>query len=176
MEVEISQKDGSRLSKADFEVVRREVISLSQRPEGLQPKDLLERARPTTSPLHKFFEWDDREAAEKYRLEQARKLIYTVTIRVIEDGKEPIRGNFAIRVIDIESGTSTYRPLHEAMNDPLQRAQIVRRAMEEYAAWENRYHHLEELKDLFEAGDTVRRKIQNLLRRATTVVRRRARE
>jgi hypothetical protein len=44
----------------------------------LQPFDVVEAARDPGSPLHDSFEWNDSVAAERYRLEQARRLIRTV--------------------------------------------------------------------------------------------------
>jgi len=172
MDVEIAKREGSRYSKADFEVIRKEIINLSSRPEGVRPEDLLERAREENSPLHKFFEWDDAAAAEKYRLEQARKLIYTVTIRIIEDGHDPIRGNYAVRVVDINTGGSTYRPIQDVMNDPLQRGLVLQRALAEFLAWQTRYEHLTELAEIFRVGNVLRKKIQATAKRVTTVVRR----
>ena len=36
------------------------------------PQTLVNAARSRSSPLHKYFEWDDQKAAEKYRVTQAR--------------------------------------------------------------------------------------------------------
>jgi hypothetical protein len=36
---------------------------------------VLDAARPESSPIHDCFDWDDSEAAEKWRLEQARVTI-----------------------------------------------------------------------------------------------------
>ena len=46
----------------------------------IQPERVVEVASDTSSPLHRHFEWDDSEAAHEYRLEQARRLIRSVTI------------------------------------------------------------------------------------------------
>jgi hypothetical protein len=43
---------------------------------------VVEAARPKDSPLHGFFEWDNRQAADSYRLTQARTLIRKVRIEV----------------------------------------------------------------------------------------------
>lgn len=168
MEVEIAKREGSRVSKADFEVIRKAVVDLSARPEGVRPEDLLEEARSAKSPLHKFFEWDNDVAAEKYRIEQARKLIYTVTIRIIEDGHEPMRTNYAVRVVDIARG-SVYRPIQDVMDNPAQRAQIVQRALLELQMWESRYESIVEFASIFAATKEARNKVKNLLRKSTTV-------
>ena len=47
---------------------------------GLSPATLLEASRSESAPLHGEFEWNDSEAAEKYRLHQAAGLIRNLTI------------------------------------------------------------------------------------------------
>ena len=44
---------------------------------------VLDAARPASSPIHDCFDWDDSEAAEKWRLEQARELIRRVKIELV---------------------------------------------------------------------------------------------
>lgn len=51
----------------------------------LTATDVVEAARIETSPLHRYFEWDDDAAAEAYRIEQARRLIRSVKVIVTED-------------------------------------------------------------------------------------------
>ena len=54
----------------------------------LDPKDVVEEARNPQSPLHKSFTWNDDEAAEQWRLQQARQLIRSVKIERIENVQE----------------------------------------------------------------------------------------
>jgi hypothetical protein len=55
----------------------------------ITPEAVVDKARPPTSIIHKCFEWDDKNAAEKYRLHQAGNLIRNlVVVNVIEN--EPI--------------------------------------------------------------------------------------
>ena len=54
----------------------------------ITPRALVEAARGEESALHDYFEWDDSEAAEKYREMQARALLRSCTRReVIEHRK-----------------------------------------------------------------------------------------
>lgn len=48
----------------------------------LTPAEVLEEARNPESPLHDQFTWDDTEAAEKYRLGQASRLIVRLRVNV----------------------------------------------------------------------------------------------
>lgn len=54
---------------------------------NLTPDAVLEDARSKKSPLHDCFEWDDSEAAHRYRLEQARTLIRSVRVEVTTESK-----------------------------------------------------------------------------------------
>ena len=71
------------------EAIISELRTIAAKNDGLlKPEDVVESARPINSPLHTRFTWDDTEAANQYRLQQARQLIRT-TIQYIEvDGKD----------------------------------------------------------------------------------------
>jgi hypothetical protein len=79
----------------------------------LRPPDVVNAARPEESPLHSHFEWDDSEAAEEYRLYQARYLIRN-TPRVTFDDGEPMHRYISVRVVPkIESYYTTPERLIE---------------------------------------------------------------
>jgi hypothetical protein len=75
----------------------------------LYPTDVVEAARDPKSPLHSRFEWDDGEAAEKWRLEQARVLI-RVYVHVIADPQT----NKVVRIRNyahLRNDGAGYRPI-----------------------------------------------------------------
>jgi len=45
-------------------------------------------ARKIKSPLHRFFEWDDTQAAREHRLYQARNLLNSYKVVIVSNGKE----------------------------------------------------------------------------------------
>jgi len=52
-------------------------------PHGsLTAKEVLDLARPKSSPIHSHFDWNDSEAAESWRLHQARMLIACVVVEI----------------------------------------------------------------------------------------------
>lgn len=53
-----------------------------RRKHRLTGEDLLEVARPESSPIHGAFEWDDSVAGEEYRLIQARNLCRAIAVKV----------------------------------------------------------------------------------------------
>lgn len=63
-------------------VIRERLREIEQRTGMLTPDAVLKDAKSKESPLHQLFEWDDRKAAAKWRLEQARDLIVTVHVKI----------------------------------------------------------------------------------------------
>ena len=76
----------------------------------LRPENVVETARPPKSSLHGFFTWDNSEAAEKWRLEEARTLIRTVTIVNVQDN-EVFWTPVFVRDITIPSDEQGYRDI-----------------------------------------------------------------
>lgn len=60
--------------------VREELLRLQTEEGSLRPDDVVYAARDPDSILHTLFEWDDTLAAEKYRKNQARRLIRDVYV------------------------------------------------------------------------------------------------
>jgi hypothetical protein len=96
-------KTGARVTGVKPAVVARELKRL-EKTGRLQPPDVLDAARPETSPLHPAFEWDDGEAAEQFRLIQARQLIRAVV--VISKGQTP-RSVY----VHVQSDENHYEPM-----------------------------------------------------------------
>lgn len=64
-------------------VINRELTAIAAKKNGrLTPEEVVDEARDKDAPLHSFFEWDNKRGAEKYRLEQARRMIRGVTLVV----------------------------------------------------------------------------------------------
>lgn len=51
----------------------------------LRPTDVVGAARDPKSVLHGEFEWDDTVAAERFRIDQARTLISSVSVTVVDE-------------------------------------------------------------------------------------------
>jgi hypothetical protein len=115
---------------------------------------VLEDARPEDSPLHKAFEWDDRTAAEEYRRRQASDMLRCLQVvdEAVHGELGPVR--YLISVSPTEDTKPRYReywPLQEALADPVRREEVLRRAMQELAAFQAKYQQLHELDRIFAA-------------------------
>jgi hypothetical protein len=60
-----------------------EIKAIESRAGRLTPEQVIEAAEPEGSALHACFDWDDTEAARKWRMEQAREIIRSVRIEVV---------------------------------------------------------------------------------------------
>lgn len=62
------------------------LIALSEQHGGnITPELVVRAAKSKDSPLHDYFDWDDKVAGGKWRIEQARELIRSVRIIVTSD-------------------------------------------------------------------------------------------
>ena len=84
--------------------------------------EVLDYARSKVSPIHKLFDWNDKTAAEKHRLEQARYFIRCYVV-VRETRSETTRtlGNINVSTTD----TRVYVSADAAMDDPQLREIVV---------------------------------------------------
>jgi hypothetical protein len=65
-------------------VIGEELTAIFMRRGELTAAIVVDEATPEDSPLHGQFTWDDLEAAHQHRLAQARQLIRSVKIHVVE--------------------------------------------------------------------------------------------
>jgi hypothetical protein len=135
----LAQKVGERLNE------------LEKQYGEITPELVLDDARSANSLLHRFFTWDDSQAAHAHRLWQARQLIGRVHVRIIEDGKDrnPVRAFINLKKDDGQSYTNTV----SALSDEFKRAQILKRARDELIGWRNRYDDLQEFAGVVMAID-----------------------
>jgi hypothetical protein len=125
----------------------------------LKAEDVVDTARSKKSPLHEYFDWEDGEAAQKWRLHQARQLI-RVTVRVITPAKPPVRVFVSLRA-DREDDGGGYRFLTAVLSDSERRNQLLTDALAELKTFEVKYRELVELADVFVSIQKTRRKLMD---------------
>lgn len=116
---------------------------------SVSPEEVLNKARDKKTELHKCFEWDDKVAGEKYRLQQARMIINLLVIVPKKEDSEPVR------VFQITSQKNTYQPTRLFMQQPDEYQRLLKRAKDELTAIRNRYKMLSELENVFDAIDEL---------------------
>lgn len=123
------------------------------------PSVLLDDARDPSSPFHAYFEWDDGEAAERYRLSQASQLIRRwkgSIVRIDAQAKvvtfETVRRVQSPHAQREKSGNS-YETVESIMGDPAKRADMIRTVLRELSAYRRRYAELVALSEVWRAID-----------------------
>ena len=110
----------------------------------LRPELVVDESREESAILHRCFQWDDKTAAESYRKEQARKLIDSIQVVIVNsDVHYSVRAFVNVRQADDEK--RSYTPLTEAIHDEKMYADLLAQAKEEMSSFVTKYSQLEEL-------------------------------
>lgn len=132
---------------------RAELEALFGQHGTVTPAQVLEFASDPTTALHSAFTWDDTEAATRYRVIEAQRLIRrTFVVLSVPGANEERRVHMAVS-LPADRGAVGYRLMSEVLNDPEQRDQLLRAAMRELAAFRKKYGALSELAELFAVMD-----------------------
>lgn len=71
---------------------------------------LLNEATPTASPIHGFFEWDDTEAAHRYRLQQATAMIIASKfIVMLKEREHDAPQNVIARPVEVRNLVNVFK-------------------------------------------------------------------
>jgi hypothetical protein len=145
-------KQGSRLTDDDATKIVGPVIECIATANGgkATPKAVLDAARVQSSPIHRFFEWDDAKAAEAYRLDQASYLIRSIEVQYTGKPEDRVRAFHIVRSED----ASGYAPIGTILSSQDMTKQLIQRAKAELASWARRYQsiqHAVEISGIFAA-------------------------
>lgn len=90
---------GATYSDADAQIIGAELETIAAQEIAVTPQEIVARAKRASSVLHKFFEWDNRKAAEAHRIHQARNLVNHLQIRVeTPNGEIAVKAQFNVRM------------------------------------------------------------------------------
>ena len=125
---------------------------------NLTAKAVVEEARPTDSPIHGMFEWNDAVAAEKYREVQAGYHIRHLEARPV-GGEKSYKAYVSIQPADATHGPgsrgASYMSTTEALANEDTREYVLKAAKLELVAFREKYRQLEELAGVIAAIDAV---------------------
>ena len=160
--MKIMWKNGCH-GKGDVEKIYDELEKLRLKKGDIEPKDVIQMAKPKRNPAHGEFIWDDNVAANAYRLEQARMLVRSIVVVHKETPQSGPQRKY-VQVTRYEAGTGkndgvvakrVYTDIKEALKDPETRAEVLARAINEAASYRRRYAHLSELAVVLNAIDVL---------------------
>jgi hypothetical protein len=153
---------GARFSHKDAQVIGTHFGQIGGMPT---PDQILDEAQDNSSPIHKYFEWDDTEAARQHRLFQARNIINHLLVVITIDGED--RTTKAFHSVDIMMDDETvgrkYAPIEIILQDTDLKEQVIKRALEEVNAWQARWL------DYSEVFGGVFKEVDNVKRRQTRI-------
>lgn len=124
--------------------------------EHLTSEEILADARRAHSPLHKAFEWDDSEAAEKHRRLTAKSIVGSLVVRT--KNKKRTRAFVFVKVP--KHGRKCYMPVRSAMAQPDLKAQVIEQAYRRLEQWIGTYGGSRALSSLTRDVERLRRKIE----------------
>lgn len=130
------------LFKADADKCANEIMSLG---EDVSPAQIVEYAKNPDTELNKCFTWNDAEAANKYRIYEARQVVCNLIIRK-ENGEkqEPT----PIRLFHkIENGH--YKPISLIIQNEDEYQSLLRQCSEALLALKRKYSNLSEFDEIW---------------------------
>jgi hypothetical protein len=146
IEVEFRAKANRKLSHVSAQEVGPEIHSLMQEAdaEQLGAAEYLDWAQEhPESASYKLFNWDDSDAARKWRIHEARNIINSIEIKIIDNrGTEqfvPAFPNVTIRISEGDEATRAYTTFERVLGDPEATQRVVDGAMQDFKSWRDRY-------------------------------------
>lgn len=98
----------------------------------ITPENIVAAAKLRTSPLNKYFEWDDKKAAHKFRLQQARMLVLSIG----HDDNGFFTRDYESVVID---DSRCYLPVDQIRSDQSLITQVLESALKEAVYWKTKH-------------------------------------
>lgn len=150
-------KHGARM-KGDPQAVGERIEKIRREHRGdLKPVHVVNDARSKSSPIHPLLDWNDRRAAESWRLEQASKIIGSIEIRFESGGLE----HRARAYVSLPDGPGRrYHDIRTAMSRRELRSMMLQQALDEATVWRDRYQKLQELSEVFAAIGKAEKRVK----------------
>ncbi len=130
--------------KADAEKVGEQLETIRERDGGVTPDAVVLASKPKRAPLHGHFEWNDRVAAHKHRLEQASHVIRCIRVKV-PDGDEERQVRAFYRMPAEQGQRSYYVGVRQVADDKGLRSEITDMAMRDIGRLYARFEELEDI-------------------------------
>lgn len=152
----ISFVEGSRV-KGNPDAIYSELMHIHDRDGYVTPEAVVDFAQDKSTELHQNFTWDDKEAAQQYRMREARHVQASVQVEYMTLPGQKFR---ALEVVKQQCNTggnlesrNVYRRVEDIMQDPDCRDQLLRRALGELSSFKKRYSGLSKLSKVFSVID-----------------------
>jgi hypothetical protein len=151
---EIKWKQNVPNKGIDAEKAHAALETIRSKNNGLTDDGIVQAAEAKNHALHKWFEWDDSEAAKEHRRGQARQLIRSLEVIYTE------APDIKTRVYEVEHkarpqdpGRTVYTTTEEVLANPESRDRLIAEAIRAAMQFRRRFKMLHELDAVMEAID-----------------------
>lgn len=147
-----------KYSEKDSKIIASELKKIQQSQSVITPKLVVQVAEDESSPLHKYFEWNNTNAAERYREWQARSLILSVyLVDSDEENAVPVRAFVNLKPEDddefIPDQGYVFTPSISSKAN--YQAQVLEYAKSQLVGWRNKFGAYKEFFGVVSAIDSV---------------------
>lgn len=141
-------------NKADPEKCYEEISSIG---DEVTPAQVVQKAMPEDSELHKCFTWDDTEAASQWRLQEARQVMRQLIVITKPDPEEPDEKKepvqFRLLMKNDTAHSSGYKQTLVMVRDEDEYQKLLNMAREELRVFKRKYSMLSELREILDLID-----------------------
>lgn len=138
----ISWQKGYRNNRVEAKDANDEIERLIRKNGVASPEDIVKAAKPLRSILHNIFEWDDSIAAKGYRREQARSMVTSIRIEMLEDGE---LSHIPVYLSVVKDDRRGYLSSSVAMRDIDTAEMVLEEAIRGLEAWQRRFDSIDAL-------------------------------
>nr|DAT54754.1 MAG TPA: hypothetical protein [Caudoviricetes sp.] len=139
---------GTRFFKADAQKCADEIMEICDKLESATPQEILEKARDSSTELHKCFTWDDTVASEKWRLHEARNIV--CNLKIVDKREDKKSEVVPIRVFYKTDDQSGYKPTKLILKKPDEYKALVERCRSELLAIKQKFQNISEFDEIWE--------------------------
>lgn len=137
------------------QIVGETVAAIEANEGACHPKRLVDEARPTDSPLHPLFTWDDVAAADSWRTHQARNIINDLTVTVQVQG-QPISAPAFVSVGRVpDDQVQGYQGLTTILASAERTDTTLKAALTHLRGLQRRYQTIQQLASVWNALDAI---------------------
>lgn len=166
MKYEITCRPGAKTSKKEINRISTALKTVEKQYGVITPVIVVKAAEPKNSPLHRFFEWNNDAAAERYRLWQARMLI--ARVYVVDSSKPevgPVRAFVNLELppledVDEEDEDQANQRAYMSINKLKERqdlsSQLMAYAYTQLVGWKRRFGNYKAFLEVSEAIEKVK--------------------
>ena len=136
------------------QIVGAECERIEKETGSVTSESLVNSARSKTSAIHNLFEWDNKIAGEKWRLQQAKVVLSCLKVSIVKDEEsEPKKVRAYLNANQTDS-RAEYFNVQKTMQNISLREGVLRRAEKELRYFIDKYRTLTELSKVFDAIDS----------------------